>query len=162
MNDLVLAALAAMASEDRPQVVHQAGEKLFDGLRAAYEAAGVSGEVRPFIDDMAARYAWCDVLICRAGAITVAEITAAGVAAILFPLPWFVADEQAANAAFLADRGAGIAMRQLDTTPAVLAETLLALTRGKLRDMATKARALGKPDATRACADLCEEMARAA
>ena len=162
MNDLVLAAIAAMAPEDRPQVVHQAGEKLFDGLRAAYEASGVSGEVRPFIDDMAARYAWCDVLICRAGAITVAEITAAGVAAILFPLPWFVADEQAANAAFLADRGAGIAMRQLDTTPAVLAETLLALTRGKLRDMATKARALGKPDATRACADLCEEMARAA
>jgi UDP-N-acetylglucosamine--N-acetylmuramyl-(pentapeptide) pyrophosphoryl-undecaprenol N-acetylglucosamine transferase len=109
-----------------------------------------------------ARYAWCDVLICRAGAITVAEITAAGVAAILLPLPWFVADEQAANAAFLADRGAGIAMRQLDTPPAVLAETLLALTRGKLLDMATKARALGRPGATRACADLCEEMARAA
>ena len=122
----------------------------------------MSGEVRPFIDDMAARYSWCDVLVCRAGAITVAEITAAGVAAVLFPLPWFVADEQAANAAFLADRGAGIALRQLDTTPAMLAETLQSLTRDKLQVMATKARALGKPDATRACANLCEEMARAA
>jgi UDP-N-acetylglucosamine--N-acetylmuramyl-(pentapeptide) pyrophosphoryl-undecaprenol N-acetylglucosamine transferase len=162
MNDLVLAAIAAMPPEDRPQVVHQAGEKLFDGLRAAYEAAGVGGEVRPFIDDMAARYAWCDVLVCRAGAITVAEITAAGVAAVLFPLPWFVADEQAANAAFLADRGAGIALAQLETTPAMLAETLQSLTRDKLQLMAVKARALGKPDATRACANLCEEMARAA
>lgn len=162
MNDLVLAAIAAMAPEDRPQVVHQAGEKHFDGLRAAYDKAGVSGEVRPFIDDMAARYSWCDLLICRAGAITVAEITAAGVAAILFPLPWFVADEQAANAAFLAERGAGIAMRQLETTPAMLAEALQSLTRETLRDMAARARALDKPDATRACANLCEELARAA
>lgn len=162
MNDLVLAALAGIAPEERPEVVHQAGEKLYDGLRAAYDKAGVHGEVLPFIDDMAARYAWCDVLVCRSGAITVAEITAAGVAAILFPLPWFVADEQAANAAFLADRGAGIALKQLETTPQVLAETLQSLTRGKLRDMAAKARALGKPDATRACASLCEEMARAA
>jgi UDP-N-acetylglucosamine--N-acetylmuramyl-(pentapeptide) pyrophosphoryl-undecaprenol N-acetylglucosamine transferase len=162
MNDLVLAALAAMAPEERPTVVHQAGEKLFDGLRAAYAAAGVEGELLPFIDDMAARYAWCDVLVCRAGAITVAEITAAGLAAILFPLPWFVADEQAANAAFLADRDAGIALRQLETTPAALAQTLRSLTRERLREMAARARALGKPDATRACASLCEEMARAA
>ena len=162
MNDLVLAALAAMAPAERPQVVHQAGEKLFDALRLAYEKAGVAGEVRPFIDDMAARYAWCDVLVCRSGAITVAEITAAGVAAILFPLPWFVADEQAANAAHLADHRAGIAMRQLETTPEALAAALRALTREGLLDMATRARSLGKPEATRHCADLCEEMARAA
>jgi UDP-N-acetylglucosamine--N-acetylmuramyl-(pentapeptide) pyrophosphoryl-undecaprenol N-acetylglucosamine transferase len=162
MNDLVLAAITAMGPQERPHVVHQAGEKLFDGLRAAYGEAGVSGEVRPFIEDMAARYAWCDLLICRAGAITVAEITAAGVAAILFPLPWFVADEQAANAAFLAERGAGIALRQLETTPAALAGTLRSLTRDKLQAMAANARALGKPTATGACADLCEELARAA
>jgi UDP-N-acetylglucosamine--N-acetylmuramyl-(pentapeptide) pyrophosphoryl-undecaprenol N-acetylglucosamine transferase len=162
MNDLVLAALASLRAEERPQVVHQAGEKLFEGLRAAYAQAGVEAEVLPFVKDMAARYAWCDVLICRSGAITVAEIGAAGVAAILFPLPWFVADEQSANAAYLADRGAGIAMRQLATTPESLAGTLRGLTREKLLAMASAARRLGKPDATRRCADLCREVAHAA
>ncbi len=162
MNDLVLAALAAMALHERPEVVHQAGEKLFAGLREAYAKAGVAGEVLPFLDDMAARYAWCDVLICRSGAITVAEIGAAGVASILFPLPWFVADEQAANADFLAKRGAGIALRQLETKPADLAELLRGLDRNRLAAMARKARALGKPDATKRCADLCVELAHAA
>jgi UDP-N-acetylglucosamine--N-acetylmuramyl-(pentapeptide) pyrophosphoryl-undecaprenol N-acetylglucosamine transferase len=162
MNDLVLAALAALSPEERPQVVHQSGEKLYDGLRAAYAKAGVAGEVLPFVDDMAARYAWCDVLVCRSGAITVAEISAAGIAAILFPLPWFVADEQAANAAFLAERNAGISLKQLQTTPAQLADILRGLDRVKLADMAARARALGKPDATRRCADLCQELAHAA
>jgi UDP-N-acetylglucosamine--N-acetylmuramyl-(pentapeptide) pyrophosphoryl-undecaprenol N-acetylglucosamine transferase len=162
MNDLVLAALAAMRPEERPKVVHQAGEKLYEGLRAAYASAGVEAEVVPFIDDMAARYAWCDVLVCRSGAITVAEIGAAGIAAILFPLPWFVADEQAANAAFLAERGAGIALKQLETRPNDLAELLRGLDRNRLAEMARKARALGKPDATRRCADLCVELAHAA
>jgi UDP-N-acetylglucosamine--N-acetylmuramyl-(pentapeptide) pyrophosphoryl-undecaprenol N-acetylglucosamine transferase len=162
LNELVLAALAALREDERPQVVHQAGEKLYDGLRAAYAASGVQGEVLPFVTDMAERYGWCDVLICRSGAVTIAEITAAGVAAILFPLPWFVADEQAANARFLAAREAGIAMAQLETTPAALAALLGSLTRERLRSLARNARALGRPDATRRCADLCEEMARAA
>jgi UDP-N-acetylglucosamine--N-acetylmuramyl-(pentapeptide) pyrophosphoryl-undecaprenol N-acetylglucosamine transferase len=162
MNDLVLAALASLEPRERPEVVHQAGEKLYEGLRASYEKAGVEAEVVPFIADMAARYAWCDVLVCRSGAITVAEITAAGVAAILFPLPWFVADEQAANAAFLAEREAGIALKQLQSTPASLGELLRALTRERLAAMARKARALGRPDAARACADVCEELAHAA
>jgi len=162
LNDLVVAALASMAPEERPQVVHQAGEKLFEGLVSAYQRAQVRAEVVPFIADMAARYAWCDVLVCRSGAVTIAEISAAGVAAILFPLPWFVADEQSANAALLADRGAGIAMAQLETQPAQLAQLLASLTREGLAAMASKARALGRPDATRACADLCEELARAA
>jgi UDP-N-acetylglucosamine--N-acetylmuramyl-(pentapeptide) pyrophosphoryl-undecaprenol N-acetylglucosamine transferase len=147
MNDLVLAAISSMSQHDRPEVVHQAGDKLYEGLRAGYEKAGVQAEVLPFVHDMAARYAWCDLLVCRSGAITVAEIGAAGVAAILFPLPWFVADEQAANAAFLAERDAGIAMKQLETTPAMLSDQLRALTRWRLLDMATRARALGKPDA---------------
>jgi UDP-N-acetylglucosamine--N-acetylmuramyl-(pentapeptide) pyrophosphoryl-undecaprenol N-acetylglucosamine transferase len=162
MNDLVLAALVAMTPEERPEVVHQAGEKLFAGLREAYAKAGVAGEVLPFVDDMAARYAWCDVLVCRSGAITVAEIGAAGVASILFPLPWFVADEQAANANFLVERGAGVALRQLETKPAELAELLRGLDRNRLAEMARKARALGKPDATKRCADLCVELAHAA
>jgi UDP-N-acetylglucosamine--N-acetylmuramyl-(pentapeptide) pyrophosphoryl-undecaprenol N-acetylglucosamine transferase len=162
MNDLVLAALGAMSPAERPQVVHQSGEKLFDGLRAAYANAGVEGEVVPFIADMAERYSWCDVLVCRSGAITVAEITAGGIAAILFPLPWFVADEQRANARFLADRGAGILLEQLETKPAQLAQLLRGLDRERLRDMANKAHALGKPDATFQCANVCVEVARAA
>ena len=162
MNDLVLAAIASMPEASRPQVVHQAGAKLFDGLRAAYASAQVRGEVLPFIDDMAARYAWCDVLICRSGAITVAEITAAGIAAILFPLPWFVADEQAANARFLADRDAGIALKQLETRPDELATFLGGLDRARLAAMARNARALGKPGATQRCADACMELAHAA
>lgn len=162
MNDLVLAAIASMAPAERPNVVHQAGEKLFDGLREAYARAGVEAEVLPFVHDMAARYAWCDVLVCRSGAITVAEIGAAGLAAILFPLPWFVADEQAANAAFLASHGAGVALKQLETRPNDLAELLRGLDRNRLAAMARKARDLGKPDATRACADLCMGLADAA
>lgn len=162
MNDLVLAALKAIAPAERPQVVHQAGAKLHEKLEADYREAGVAGEVVPFIDDMAARYSWCDVLVCRSGAVTVAEISAAGVASILFPLPWFVADEQAANADFLAKRDAGIALKQLETTPQALAELLRGLTRERLLAIATKARALGKPGAAVACADLCMELDRAA
>jgi UDP-N-acetylglucosamine--N-acetylmuramyl-(pentapeptide) pyrophosphoryl-undecaprenol N-acetylglucosamine transferase len=162
LNDLVLAALKAMPAEARPEVVHQAGEKHYEGLRAAYEAAGIAGEVVPFVDDMAARYAWCDVLVCRAGAITVAEVSAAGVAAILFPLPWFVQDEQAANAQFLASRNAGISLAQLETSSAHLASLLEKLTRDALLDMARRARALGKREATARCADLCQELAHAA
>jgi UDP-N-acetylglucosamine--N-acetylmuramyl-(pentapeptide) pyrophosphoryl-undecaprenol N-acetylglucosamine transferase len=162
MNDLVLAALAAIPPGERPEVVHQAGTRLFEGLREAYAKAGVEGEVLPFVDDMAARYAWCDILICRSGAITVAEIGVAGVASILFPLPWFVADEQAANANFLAERGAGVALRQLETKPAELAQLLRGLDRDRLAAMARNARALGKPDATKRCAELCMELAHAA
>jgi UDP-N-acetylglucosamine--N-acetylmuramyl-(pentapeptide) pyrophosphoryl-undecaprenol N-acetylglucosamine transferase len=150
-----------MAPGERPEVVHQSGEKLYEGLRAGYEKAGIQAEVLPFLKDMAARYAWCDVLVCRSGAVTVAEIGAAGVAAILFPLPWFVADEQAANAAFLADRGAGISMKQLETKPDQLAELLRGLDRHRLAQIARNARALGKPDAARRCADLCIELAHA-
>lgn len=160
LNDLVVAALAALPEASRPEVVHQAGERNHGALLARYAEAGVKAEVVAFIDDMAARYAWCDVLIARSGAITVAEIAVAGVAAILFPLPWFVADEQAGNARFLESRGAAVRLAQLETTPASLAGVLAGLTRGKLAAMAAAARALGKPDATARCADLCEAMAR--
>jgi UDP-N-acetylglucosamine--N-acetylmuramyl-(pentapeptide) pyrophosphoryl-undecaprenol N-acetylglucosamine transferase len=162
LNDLVLAAVASMPPGERPEIVHQAGEKLFDGLRSAYATRDVRAEVLPFVDDMAARYAWCDVLICRSGAITVAEITAAGVASILFPLPWFVGDEQAANARFLAERDAGIALKQLETQPAQLARILHGLDRKGLAGMAGRARALGEPGATKRCADVCMELAHAA
>lgn len=162
LNELVLAALAALPPATRPQVVHQAGERHHAALVAAYRQAGVEAEVLPFIDDMAARYAWCDVLIARSGAITVAEVSVSGVAAILFPLPWFVTGEQSGNAQFLASRGAGLRLAQLETTPAQLATVLAGLTRDSLAAMATRARALGRPDATRRCADLCAHLAEAA
>jgi UDP-N-acetylglucosamine--N-acetylmuramyl-(pentapeptide) pyrophosphoryl-undecaprenol N-acetylglucosamine transferase len=161
LNELVVAALAAMPQGSRPEVVHQAGSRNFEALAARYRDAGVRAEVVPFIDDMASRYSWCDVLIARSGAITVAEIGVAGVASILFPLPWFVADEQAGNARFLESRRAAVRLAQLETTPESLAAVLAGLTREKLLELARAARALGKPDATRRCADLCEALGRA-
>ncbi|MBL8511037.1 MAG: undecaprenyldiphospho-muramoylpentapeptide beta-N-acetylglucosaminyltransferase [Betaproteobacteria bacterium] len=160
VNELVVAALQAMPAATRPQVVHQAGEKHAAELAALYQAAGVEAEVLPFIDDMAARYGWCDLLICRAGAITVAEITAAGIASLLIPLPWFVAEEQRANAQFLADAGAGMLIDQRTETAAGLAAKLTAINREQVLAMASRARALGKPDATVDCARVCAEVAK--
>ena len=159
LNDLVVAALATLDPPERPDVIHQSGEKNYDELVAAYRAAQVNAIVLPFIDDMAVKYAWCDLMLCRAGATTVAELAAAGVASVLVPLPFFVAEEQDANARFLADAGAGVLMKQLDTTPQSLAAQLKNLTREKLLAMATIARSLGKPDATTACANACMELA---
>jgi UDP-N-acetylglucosamine--N-acetylmuramyl-(pentapeptide) pyrophosphoryl-undecaprenol N-acetylglucosamine transferase len=158
MNKLVVEALAAMAVADRPQVVHQSGAKLFDELKALYTAANVEADVLPYIDDMATRYAWCDVIICRAGAMTVAEVAAAGVAAIFVPLPYAVEDEQSHNAGFLADEGAAHVAQQENTTPQQLADLLKSLTRDALQVMAEKARALGKPDAAAQCAAACAGM----
>ncbi len=159
MSELVVAALQAMPAEARPEVVHQSGEKNYEELLATYRASGVVAEVRPFIDDMAAMYDWCDLIVCRAGAITVAELAAAGVASILIPLPWFVAEEQFANARFLADAEAGVLVDQKVETPTGLAAKIVAITREKAMDMARIARTLGKPGATGACAAVCEELA---
>ena len=159
MSDLVVAALAAMTTDTRPQIVHQSGEKNFDELVATYRAANVAADVRPFIDDMAAMYEWCDLIICRAGAITVAELAAAGVASIVVPLPWFVAEEQLANAKFLADAGAAILVDQKTETAQGLRDKIVSITRENAMAMASIARSLGKPDATRACADVCAALA---
>ena len=159
LNDLVVAALAALPTDQRPAVIHQSGANNFNELVAAYKAANVDANVLPFIDDMAAKYAWCDLMLCRSGAITVAELAAAGVASVLVPLPYFVAEEQEANARFLADAGAGVLVKQLETTPRMLAAQLKNMAREKLLDMAKIARSLGKPDATAQCAMACMELA---
>ena len=159
LNDLVVAALATLPAASRPKVIHQSGEKNYDELVRAYQQAGVAADVLPFIDDMAEKYSWCDLMLCRSGAITVAELAAAGIASILVPLPYFVAEEQEANARFLADAGAGVMVKQLATTPQMLGEILREFTREKLLAMATLARSLGKPDATNACANACMELA---
>jgi UDP-N-acetylglucosamine--N-acetylmuramyl-(pentapeptide) pyrophosphoryl-undecaprenol N-acetylglucosamine transferase len=160
LNEAVPRALALIAADERPQVVHQAGEKHLDALRANYAAAGVTGELAAFIEDMARRYAESDLVLCRAGATTVAELSAGGVASILVPFPHAVDDHQSANAGFLAERGAAILLPQSEMTPHGLAALLRALDRARLLDMARKARALGKPDAARVVAERCMALAQ--
>jgi len=158
LNECVPRAIALL--EPKPAVVHQSGEKNYAALRAAYAAAGVQGELTPFIDDIARRYAEADLVICRAGAMTVAELCAGGVASVLVPYPHAVDDHQTANARFLADQGAAILLPQVELSPGTLAALLRALDRPKLLEMARKARALGKPDAARVVAKRCMELAK--
>ncbi|HYT47120.1 MAG TPA: undecaprenyldiphospho-muramoylpentapeptide beta-N-acetylglucosaminyltransferase [Burkholderiales bacterium] len=141
-------------------VVHQSGEKHLEALQANYRAAGVEGELVAFIEDMARRYAEADLVICRAGAVTIAELSAGGMASILVPFPHAVDDHQTANAHFLADRGAAILLPQKELSAEKLAELLRMLDRPKLLEMAKKARALGKPEAAHVVARRCMELAR--
>ena len=157
LNECVPRALALL--QPRPAVVHQSGEKNYAALRAAYAAAGVQGELTPFIDDVARRYAEADLVVCRAGAMTVAELSAGGVASVLVPYPHAVDDHQTANARYLADRGAAILLPQTELAPERLAALLRSLERPRLLEMARKARALGKPDAARIVAERCMELA---
>ena len=145
---------------EKPRVVHQAGEKHLESLKANYLAARVEGELVAFIDDMARRYAEADLVICRAGAVTIAELSAGGMASILVPFPHAVDDHQTANAKFLSERGAAILIQQRDLSPEKLAALIRSMDRTKLLDMAKKARALGKPDAARLVAQRCMEIAK--
>ena len=156
LNETVPKALALLRA--RPRVVHQAGEKHLEALRANYAAAGVEGELVAFIDDMARRYAEADLVICRAGAVTIAELSAGGMASILVPFPFAVDDHQTANARFLAERGAAILVPQRELSADRLAELIRGLDRPKLLEMARKARALGKPDAAGVVAQRCMEL----
>lgn len=161
LNETVPAALALIPEEERPQVRHQAGQQTLEIARQAYAAAGVQAEVTPFIDDMAEAYGWADLVVCRAGALTISELAAAGVGALLVPYPHAVDDHQTGNARFLADAGAAKLVPQHDLTAAGLAEHL----RGLLQDpaallaMAEAARARANPDAARRIATACWELA---
>ncbi|ROH84122.1 undecaprenyldiphospho-muramoylpentapeptide beta-N-acetylglucosaminyltransferase [Pseudomethylobacillus aquaticus] len=159
LNELVPQALALMPEAERPQVVHQAGERHIQQLRAAYTAAGVTADVRSFIEDMAAEYAAADVLVCRAGAITISEITVAGVASVLVPLLVSTTSHQQDNARWLAEQGAALHLPQQALTAESLAVQLRALRRPHLLQMAQQARHLGRPNATSAIADQLEEIA---
>lgn len=160
LNALVPRALARIAPENRPSVLHQSGAQHLDALRTAYAAAGVEAECIDFIADMAKSLAWADVVLCRAGASTIAELAVAGVAAALVPFPHAVDDHQTANARFLADAGAAWLMPQAELNEAALAEWLSGLSRAELIARAEKARALGKPAATARVVEIVEEMAR--
>ena len=158
LNEAMPQAMALL--KDKPLVVHQSGEKHLDALRKHYAEAGVQGELVAFIDDMARRYAEADLVVCRAGAVTVAELSAGGMASILVPFPHAVDDHQTANGKFLADHGAALLIQQRDLTPQKLAQMIEGLDRSRLLDMARKARALGKPDAARVVAERCMSIAR--
>ncbi|HUQ26177.1 MAG TPA: undecaprenyldiphospho-muramoylpentapeptide beta-N-acetylglucosaminyltransferase [Burkholderiales bacterium] len=157
LNEVLPKAIALLA--EKPRVVHQAGEKHLETLRANYSAAGVQGELVAFIDDMASRYAEADLVICRAGAVTVSELAAGGLASVLVPFPHAVDDHQTANAKFLSERGAAILIQQRDLAAEKLASLIVSLDRPKLLDMARKARALGKPDAASVVARRCMQLA---
>jgi len=161
LNEVVPDALALIAPQARPRVTHQAGTAHYEAVQGRYQACGVSAMVIPFIDDMAARYAETDLIICRAGATTIAEIAAAGIASVLVPYPHSVDDHQTINARFLADRGAALLIPQSELTAQGLAEVLSKLTRERLLAMAQSARAAGRPEATRAVAQACMELAHA-
>lgn len=160
LNERVPQALALLPADQRPQVVHQSGRQHLDALRANYAAAGVEAEVRDYIEDMAAAYRDCDFAICRAGAMTVAELACAGVPAVLVPFPFAVDDHQTGNAEFLSEAGAAWLIQQKDLTAEKLAELIGSLDRASLAAMSGKARALAKPDATAHVADICEALAK--
>jgi UDP-N-acetylglucosamine--N-acetylmuramyl-(pentapeptide) pyrophosphoryl-undecaprenol N-acetylglucosamine transferase len=162
LNTVVPDALALIAAESRPRVLHQAGAAHQDTVLARYRERGVAVEVVRFIDDIAARYAETDLIVCRAGATTIAEIAAAGIASVLVPYPHAVDDHQTINARFLAERRAALLIPQGELTAQRLADAISGLTRERLLVMAQAARAAGKPEATRAVAQVCVELAGAA
>jgi len=158
LNDTVPRALALIPAARRPLVTHQSGAKQIDALRANYTAAGVQAELTPFIEDTAQAFAEADLVICRAGASTVTEISAVGAAALFVPFPAAVDDHQTANARFLVDQGAGWLLPQQDMTPERLAELLQKTERLALVSLAEQARKLAKTDATAQVVAACEEL----
>jgi UDP-N-acetylglucosamine--N-acetylmuramyl-(pentapeptide) pyrophosphoryl-undecaprenol N-acetylglucosamine transferase len=160
LNETLPAALALLKPAQRPLVTHQTGTAHIDSVRAAYAQAGVQAEPLPFIDDMARRLADCDVVLCRAGAVTVSELCAAGVASILVPLIVSTTSHQRDNAAYMAQHGAAVHLPQAELTPAALAQHLAALQRPQLLDMARRARALARPHAAARVADTIEKLVK--
>jgi UDP-N-acetylglucosamine--N-acetylmuramyl-(pentapeptide) pyrophosphoryl-undecaprenol N-acetylglucosamine transferase len=159
LNEVLPKALALIDESSRPAVTHQAGEGNLEILKQNYASAAVQGTLTAFIDDMAKAYAEADLLICRAGAMTVAELSAAGMASVLVPFPHAVDDHQTANARFLSEQGAAILLPQRELSPEKLSALLCSLDRTRLLEIAGKARALGKPEATRIVADRCVALA---
>ena len=161
LNKLLPAALAKLPAELRPQVFHQAGKQHAEVTAERYRNVAVEAEVAPFIKDMARAYGWADLVICRAGALTVSELAAAGLPSFLVPLPHAIDDHQSRNAEYLAKEGAAVLLPQhatdADKLAAQLTEVLMHLE--KLTAMGATARRLAKPDATRRVVDICQEVA---
>ncbi|WP_336367256.1 undecaprenyldiphospho-muramoylpentapeptide beta-N-acetylglucosaminyltransferase [Marinobacter sp. C2H3] len=160
-NEQVPQALSRVPEVLRPDVRHQTGENKYETTREAYAAAGVEGRVEPFITDMADAYGWADLVLCRAGALTVSELCAAGVAAVLVPYPHAVDDHQTANARQMVEAGGAVLIPQPRLTPAALADILesLAGDRARVEKMAAASRSLARPDATERVVNYCLEAA---
>jgi len=158
LNDIVPKALALIAADARPNVLHQSGAKQIDELRANYAAAGVRADLTPFIDDTAQAYADADLIVCRAGASTVTEIAAVGAAAVFVPFPAAVDDHQTTNAKFLVDAGGGWLVQQRDLTPERLAELIRTVDRPELIRRAIAAKTMQKTGATEEVVKACEEL----
>jgi UDP-N-acetylglucosamine--N-acetylmuramyl-(pentapeptide) pyrophosphoryl-undecaprenol N-acetylglucosamine transferase len=159
-------ALARLDPSQRPDVLHQCGARGIDETNAAYAEAGIRAQVVPFIEDMAASYAWADLAVCRAGALTLAELSAAGLGSVLVPFPHAVDDHQTRNADVLVQAGAAVLLPESDLkgnslNVELLAQQLAALLgdRSRLLAMAESARTLAKPDAAAAIARACLEVA---
>ena len=159
LNRLLPEALDLLAGECEFSVRHQAGPRWAEQTREAYEKAGISAEVTDFIEDMAAAYAWADVVVCRAGALTVSEVAAAGVAAVFIPFPHAVDDHQTRNAEYLVENGAALLLQESQTDARKLANVLSSLAgdRARLVSMATRGRAAAVPDSADRVAALCRE-----
>jgi len=160
LNHVVPQALAQLPPDQRPQVVHQAGQAHVQALRQTYQQLGVAADCRAFIDDMAAAMADADLLVCRAGAMTVAEVAALGVAALFVPLPTAIDDHQTHNARALSACGAAWQQAQPEFRAPWLASWLAARTREELCAVAQSAHACAMPDATETIAQACEDAAR--
>jgi UDP-N-acetylglucosamine--N-acetylmuramyl-(pentapeptide) pyrophosphoryl-undecaprenol N-acetylglucosamine transferase len=159
LNEMVPQGMALLGESDQPQIVHQAGEKHIEALKANYAAVGVQAHCVSFIEDMAGAYEWADLVICRAGALTIAELAAAGVASILVPFPHAVDDHQTGNAKFLVHAGGAFLLPQSELTPEAIA-LIRNYSRGQLLEMSEKARSLAKPNATEEVATICAEIAK--
>lgn len=162
LNDTLPKALALIDAAERPQVVHQTGALQRDGVKEAYAAAGIHEgvEVLAFIDNMAERMAACDLMVCRAGAVTVSELCAGGVPAVLVPLVVSTTAHQRDNALFMAQHGAALHLPQAELTPERLAVLLQGLDRVALQTMAEKAHALARPRAAARVADEIERLVK--
>ena len=158
LNDVLPKALANLPS-GQFDVVHQAGEKHIAALQANYQAANVQADAKAFIHNMAEMYAWADIVICRSGALTVAELACVGVASILVPFPHAVDDHQTYNAKYLSDAGAAKLIQQTEFNVQKATEMLRSLTRETCLDMAIKAKQLAKPEATATVGKICMELA---
>ena len=161
LNKLLPEALARVPADIRPEVFHQAGKHHDEVTAERYRAAGVEAQVAPFIKDMAQAYGWADLVVCRAGALTVSELAAAGLPSLLVPLPHAIDDHQSRNADYLAREGAAFVMPQATTGAAEMAARLkeVLMQPEQLNRMAVTARQLAKPDATNTVVDICLEVA---
>ncbi|MEE4859763.1 undecaprenyldiphospho-muramoylpentapeptide beta-N-acetylglucosaminyltransferase [Pseudomonas alliivorans] len=160
LNKLLPEALAQLPEEIRPEVFHQAGKNHDEITAERYRNAGVEAQVAPFIQNMAQAYSWADLVVCRAGALTISELAAAGLPSLLIPLPHAIDDHQSRNADYLAREGAAFVMPQATTGVAEMAARLkeVLMQPEQLNSMARTARRLAKPDATNTVVDVCVEV----